>query len=206
MSCDLTIDGVLDCEGTGTGTGNTVIPTRLVAGSQTISSGKVLLEDGTGLLNEDGSDIVLNASAGVAAVDVDILNEDGTSILNEDGTKVLNESSTASTITPGAATPLMYVTTLCSAVTVTAKSSNLGDIWIAGSDVEEGLGNPLYVRGSNIRIEVDDVAKVYIIGNIGDGVTFMYETTEEAPESDGSFVRDDSGNIVSDDSGNQVSF
>lgn len=177
-------------------------PTRLVAGSQTISSGKILLEDDTGLLTEDGQNIVQDSPPATAAVEIDILNEDGGVLLNEDGSSIQNEASTAATTTPGSRTQLIYVTTPCSAVIATAKSSNLGDIWIGGEDVEEELGNPLYVRGSNVRIEIDDVSKVYIIGNIGDGVTFMYETTEEASTS--GYITDDSGNVVTDDSGNQI--
>lgn len=195
--CDLLIDGLCSNDGSATASSGAglVATTGLVAGSQTISAGKILLEDGTGLLDEDGSSIVQEA----VGSESDILTEDGGKMLDESGGKILNEQSSPSGT--GSA-PLMYVSTPCQYVVVAAKSSNTGTIWIGGSDVEIGIGIPLIVGEDNTSFPIDDLSKVFITGNVGDGVTFVYGTAPSAVAS-GS-LRDDSGNLIKDDSGNQI--
>lgn len=193
-------NGTLTDNGDGTATLTIgTLTTRIVAGSQTISAGRILTEDGLGLLNEDGGNILQNSAPSAPAVNIDILNEDGGKLLNQDGTNVLNEASTSLVTTPGAATPLMYVSTSCQYVILAAKSTNSGTIWVSGSDVAVGLGIPLYVGEDNVQIPIDDVMKVYIIGNVGDGVTFIYGATNTSGQ-----IIDDSGNLIIDDGGNPV--
>ncbi len=204
-----------------------VATTRIVAGSQTISAGNMLGEDDTGLLDEDGGNIALDSDPSAPTTvtirteggeRVGILAEDGSvldvetgdelvaensssdvegDLLGEDNTPILNEDSVSAVA--GSATPLMYVSTSCQYVVVSAKSTNTGTVWVSGSDVEVGLGIPLLVGEDNVQLPIDDVAKIYIIGNIGDGVTFVYGTTTTAGQ-----LTDDSGNLVTDDSGNPV--
>lgn len=171
--------------------------TRIVSGSQTITSGKILNEDGTDILDEDGGDIIEDSAPSTPAVEVDILTEDGVDLLNEDGTKILNEDSTSAVVVVGIATPLAYVSIPCKYVVASAKSTNYGTVWISGSDVEVGLGIPLIVGEDNVNLPISDVSKVYIIGYSGDGVTFVYGT------SDGT-ITDDDGNPITDDDGNPI--
>lgn len=187
------------CRDTSSSSTGLVATTRIVAGSQTISAGQILQEDGTGVLDEEGGQILQDSAPPSTGTEVDILAEDDTRVLTEDGGHLLDESSSSSSTTPGSATPLVYVATPCQYVVVAAKSTNTGDIWISGSDVEVGLGIPLLVGEDNVQLPIDDVAKVYIIGNIGDGVIFVYGTTSV----EGQLV-DDDGNLVFDDDGNPV--
>lgn len=162
--CDLLIDGLCDDEGgSGAGLGNI---TGFFSGSQTISGGNILLEDGTGLLSEDGGKIQQES----AGNEIDILNEDGSKILNEDGSKLLNEQ-----ISSGA-TPLMFVSKPCQYVIIAPKSTNTGTVWVGGSDVEVGVGIPLKVGDDDLSFLINNLNKVFITGNNGDGVTFVYGT------------------------------
>lgn len=168
-----------------------LVPSYLVSGSQTIDPGYMLAEDGTRILDESGDPILLESPTY-------ILNEDSSYQLDEDGHRILTEDSSPA---GGTATPLLRVSTPALSVTVAAKSNNFNTIWISGSDVAEGIGIPLYPTEDNVYIPIDDVSKVYIYGDVGDGVTFFYGTTVSPTDN---FVRDDDGTIIVDDSGNQV--
>lgn len=192
MGCDLIIDGLCS-EDSGSGTG-LVATTRIVAGSQTITAIGVTDDDGNRVTDDDGNTITDTASA--------ILAESSGNLDAEDGTKILTESS--ATVVVGSATPLMYVSTSCQYVVLAARSTNVTTVWVSGPDVEVGLGIPLLVGEDNVHLPIDDVSKVYIIGNVGDGVTFVYGTTTAAAVADEN-VTDDDGNLISDDDGNPVS-
>lgn len=190
MGCDLIIDGLCDEDSSGSGTSTGLVATtRLVAGSQTISSILVVDDDGNVVTDENGNPITDSA--------ISILAEDGGSLLAEDDTRILNESNVP--VIVGSATPLMYVETPCQYVVIAAKSDNVETVWVSGSDVEVGLGIPLLVGGDNVNFPIDDVRKVYIIGNVNDGVTFVYGTTTSSGR-----VTDDDGNVITDDDGNPV--
>lgn len=177
-----------------------LVTTSIFAGSQTISGGKILTEDGLGLLNEDGSDILEDSAPSSPGVEVDILTEDGGKVLTEDGEDLLDESSTNPVVVPGVKTPLSYTSIACQYVIIAAKSTNSGTLWFSGTDVAVGTGIPLVPGAVSPHVPIDDVSKVYIIGNVGDGVTFIYGTSD----SSSVVIVDDDGNPITDDDGVEV--
>lgn len=72
------------------------------------------------------------------------------------------------------ATRLVNISRDASWVAISAKPTNLGTIWVAGSTVEDGIGIPLYAMGSPVKFDIDDIGKIYFIGIEGDGVVFTY--------------------------------
>lgn len=159
----------------------TTINNLIGNGSQDVVTGYVLNEDGTYALNEDGSRISLETTPPEY-----VLNEDGSYALNEDGTRILVEGSSSGL---GVATSLLAESTSCSYVLIRAKSTNAGIIWVGGSTVEENVGIPLLTTDSWLTVKTKDVSSIYIIGTVGDGVTFLYDyldiTYEDNPNPDG---------------------
>lgn len=152
-----------------------LVPSAIGAGSQDVDAlgaGYALDESGGYLLDENGQRILLQSGIGGQS---DLLDEDGTKVLAEDGTKILTEDSGAAIL--GQATPIVIVSTSALYVDVAAKSTNTAVIWVGGSNVTTGLGIPLYPGEDSVKIDIDDLDKVYIYGLEGEGVTFIYGYT-----------------------------
>lgn len=72
------------------------------------------------------------------------------------------------------ATRLVNFSREASWVVISAKPTNLGTIWVAGSTVEDGIGIPLYAMGASVKFDIDDIGKIYFVGSEDDGVVFTY--------------------------------
>lgn len=79
----------------------------------------------------------------------------------------------------GIATQLDELETTVQYVTIQAKFTNLGKIWIGNSLVQRDRGIHLLPNHPPITLNIDDLRKIYIIGNAGEGVTFLYGTNED---------------------------
>lgn len=187
--------GLLYPKGTGaTGLFGDISKGNLVASSQTISCGNILGEDGSFMLGEDGGKILQDCGG----VSVHILGEDNSFMLGEDGTKILDESSGTSTL--GTATPLSLTTLLSPSAWVTANSSNSSTVYLGNANVDEITNNvPLIAGERNVYLPTSDLSKVYVLGNQGDGVSFIYFGTSNV-----GFITDDSGHFIMDDSGHFI--
>lgn len=138
------------------------IANSIGVGSQTVQA--VLSNtEGEFLLNTDGQPIK------VGGIGVPIANTDGQIITNTDG-QVINQSGN----TIGTPTPLMYVSTPSVYVIIQAKPSNTGLIWVGGPTVEPGAGVSLSHTSAPLYVPASDLSQVYIIGIIGEGVTFTW--------------------------------
>lgn len=196
------------------------------AGSQIVSPGDILLEDGshlqledttyflldhginivdgflleTGekLLNQDGSRLLLEDSN---VAQNHILLENGGSLLLEDGTYLLNENDQS--VITGINTSLSPISIPSTSVWVTANPNNVGTVWIGGGNVTIGSGGlPLLPNSPNVQnvyLPTADVSKVFITGNAGDGVTFYYDSTLNT-----GYLMDDAGAFVLDDLGDLI--
>lgn len=141
---------------------------NLVSGSQTISCGKILLENGGSLLKEDGGYFLLECGASFNY----LLLENGSHLLLENGGKFLLEGSHAPIA--GSATPFFNASTLSTSAWVTANSSNSDIVYVGNSSVSSINGIPLSIGEQNVYLPTSDLSKVYLKGNGGDGVTFIY--------------------------------
>lgn len=82
-----------------------------------------------------------------------------------DGSKDVTTAGTR--VTLASSTP-------CKKVVVVAKSTNTGVIWIGGSTIATGRGEPL-VAYQKTEIQITNLASVYIDSTVnGEGVTFTY--------------------------------
>lgn len=116
---------------------------------------------------------------------------------------VVEESASG---TAGSPTPLVDDETACTYLYVKAKANNSDTIWVGGSNAAVGSGIPLASSDGPFLIEdVLDVSSIYIAGNIGDGVTFFYGTSEaEATSAVDRSVTDTDDNPVTDSDGNPI--
>ena len=97
----------------------------------------------------------------------------------------------------GIATPLDTLETTVQYVTIQAKFTNLGKIWVGDSLVAVDRGIAL-VPGDKYTRQIDDLTKVYIIGNAGEGVIFEYGTREDI------FLTTPGGDFVTTPGGDQI--
>lgn len=193
------------------------------AGSQIISPGDLLLEDGShlqledttyfmldhgnnlvdkftletggNLLLEDGTDL-LKEDSNVAQNH--ILLENGGNLLLEDGTYLLNENDQS--VATGINTSLSPISIPSTSVWVTANSNNVGTVWVGGANVNVGSGGvALLPNVQNTYLPTVDVSKIFITGNAGDGVTFYYDSTLNT-----GYLTDDVGVFVTDDLGDLI--
>lgn len=79
----------------------------------------------------------------------------------------------------GIATRLEDLETTVQYVTIQAKFTNLGKIWVGNSLVRANRGVYLLPNHPPVTLNIDDLRKIYIIGNAGEGVTFLYGTRED---------------------------
>lgn len=192
-------------------------------GSQIVSPGDLLLEDGTHLELEDNTYFVLDHGNNLVdkftlETGGNLLLEDGTYLLKEDsnvaqnfiilehggvllledGTKFLNENAQPSSV--GINTSLSPISLPSTSVWVTANSNNIGTVWVGGANVDIGSGGvPLIANVQNTYLPIADVSKVFITGYAGDGVTFYYDSTLNT-----GYLIDDNGNFVTDDLGDLI--
>lgn len=98
----------------------------------------------------------------------------------------------------GIATQLDTLETTVQYVTIQAKFTNLGKIWIGNSLVQRDRGIHLLPNHPPITLNIDDLRKIYIIGNAGEGVTFLYGTNEDI------FLTTPGGDFVTTPGGDQI--
>lgn len=196
---DATFIPELVSEGTGTAAATITV---LRSGSQTVDSGQSILgEDNSPIQNEDGGKVSEETVQAFTSSNV-VLDEDGGGALLEDGGKLSDESATL-TATPiqGAATPLMRVSTIATRVTILAKSANTAAIWTGDENIVEGIGIPLLTTSDRYDLLNKDLSKIYIVGIVGEGVTFNYEIEEEAAVDSGAILGEDGDAILGEDGG-----
>lgn len=177
--------------------------TVLTSGSQVVGSGDSILgEDGSPILGEDGSKITDESQTSTYTSDDVILSEDGGAVFGEDGGKISDESATL-TLVPqqGAATPLLLVSTVVTRVTILAKVGNTDTIWVGGSTVMAGIGIPLSITSPRYDLTNKDLSEVFIIGIVGEGVTFNYEAETTTPTDSGEILGEDGDAILGEDGG-----
>lgn len=64
--------------------------------------------------------------------------------------------------------------TACKQVTVQAKSTNTGNIYVGTTNVSSSNGIVIWA-GSSITISIDNINKIYIDADVnGEGVTYLY--------------------------------
>ncbi len=191
MSCAKTIDGIIS-GGTG-GSTNISLPVSVMSGEMTIPPGRILDEVGVPVLDEDGN-YVLEEYVGP----VFVLDEDGGYVLDENDRPVLSEDSQPSVL--GRATQLITDASPSQYVIIQAKYTNQKKVWIGGETVRNGFGIYLSYDSQPIRIDVDDISKVYVAGYIGDGVYFTWGSTEDVSlalfGTDGYVIRGTDGEIL----------
>lgn len=98
----------------------------------------------------------------------------------------------------GIATALDDLETTVQYVTIQAKFTNLGKIWIGSSVVQVNRGVYLLPNHPPVTLNIDDLRKIYIIGNAGEGVTFLYGTREDI------FLTTPAGDFVTTPGGDQI--
>jgi hypothetical protein len=82
-----------------------------------------------------------------------------------DGSKDVATAGTAETLA---------TTTTIKSVTVQAKNSNTGVIYVGGSTVSSTSGISLYA-GDSVNMEIDDLVKIYVDSSVdGEGVVYTY--------------------------------
>ena len=79
----------------------------------------------------------------------------------------------------GIATQLDTLETTVQYVTIQANFTNLGKIRVLNRTVRSDRGIYLYPNSPPFTINIDDLRKIYIIGNAGEGVSFLYGTNED---------------------------
>lgn len=176
MSCELTIDGVVDCGSSSTA--NVQVATSVRSGEFTIPTFIVYEEDGvTPVLEEDGVTYKREEYVGP----VFVLDEDGNIVTDEDDNPVLDESSQLSVY--GGSNPIVDGSTSCLWVVIQAKWTNQKPIWVGGALVAPGAGIRLTADKTTPVLSIDDLLNVYIDGYIGDGITYIYGTIAESVDS-----------------------
>lgn len=98
----------------------------------------------------------------------------------------------------GIATQLDTLETTVQYVTIQAKFTNLGKIWIGNANVQRDRAVYLLPNHPPITLNIDDLRKIYIIGNAGEGVTFLYGTNEDI------FLTTPGGDFVTTPGGDQI--
>ena len=124
------------------------------------------------------------------------LDTDGGILLDTDEEPLL-ETNWRQLIVDGIATPLDTLETQVVFVTIQAKFTNLGKIWIGDSLVRKYRGIYL-TAGMMYSTSIDDLRKLYIIGNAGEGVTFEYGTNTDMflTTPGGDFVTTPGGDLI----------
>ena len=79
----------------------------------------------------------------------------------------------------GVATPLDTLEIAIQYVTIQPRFTNLGKIRVFNSTVRNDKGLYLYPNSPPLQIIIDDLRKIYIIGNAGEWVDFIYGTNED---------------------------
>jgi hypothetical protein len=110
----------------------------------------------------------------------------------------LLETNWRSLLVDGTATQLDTLETTIQYVTIQAKFTNLGKIWIGNSNVRRDRGIHLLPNHPPITLNIDDLRKIYIIGNAGEGVTFLFGTNEDIylTTPGGDFVTTPGGDLI----------
>lgn len=124
------------------------------------------------------------------------LDTEGGILLDTDEEPLL-ETNWRQLIVDGIATPLDTLETQVVFVTIQAKFTNLGKIWIGDSLVRKYRGIYL-TAGMMYSTSIDDLRKLYIIGNAGEGVTFEYGTNTDI------FLTTPGGDFVTTPGGDQI--
>lgn len=124
------------------------------------------------------------------------LDTEGGILLDTDEEPLL-ETNWRQLIVDGIATPLDTLETQVVFVTIQAKFTNLGKIWIGDSLVRKYRGIYL-TAGMMYSTSIDDLRKLYIIGNAGEGVTFEYGTNTDM------FLTTPGGEFVTTPGGDQI--
>lgn len=98
----------------------------------------------------------------------------------------------------GIATVLDDLETTIQYVTIQAKFTNLGKIWIGNSNVQRNLAIHLLPNHPPITLNIDDLRKIYILGNAGEGVTFLFGTNIDIylTTPGGDFVTTPGGDLI----------
>jgi len=81
-------------------------------------------------------------------------------------------------IVEGIATQIDTLSSIIQYVTIQAKFTNLGKIWIGDSSVTTDKGVYLLPNHPPVTIGINDLRKIYINGNAGEGVIFLFGTNE----------------------------
>lgn len=98
----------------------------------------------------------------------------------------------------GIATQLDSLERTIQYVTIQAKYTNLGKIWVGNSAIQRNKGFFLLPNHPPVTFNIDDLRKIYIIGNAGEGVTFIYGTNEDI------FLTTPGGDFVTTPGGDQI--
>lgn len=167
----------------------------------------ILDDDGNQILDDDGNpildatgDFILDESGTRILQDFEspyLLDAEGDILLDDDDRPILPENWRTKIIA-GVKTPLDTLETEVQYVTIQAKFTNLGKIWVGGFDVAKNRGVYLAVESAPLTLHIDDLRKIYIIGNAGEGVTFLYGTREDLflTSPDGSFITSPDGSPI----------
>lgn len=124
------------------------------------------------------------------------LDSDGNILWDSDESPLV-DPNWRSLIVDGIATPLDTLETQIVYVSIQAKFTNLGKIWVGLSDVRKY--HSIYIEAGMIyTVSIDDLRKIYIIGNAGEGVTFAYGTNEDLllTSPDGSSITTPGGDKI----------
>lgn len=102
------------------------------------------------------------------------LDSSGNIIVDMDGNPML-DTDWRTRVIAGIATQLDTLSTEIQYVTIQAKQTNLGKIWVS-----RAVGQGIYLTaGQTLTRQIDDLSKVWFIGNAGEGVTYEYGTNND---------------------------
>lgn len=77
--------------------------------------------------------------------------------------------------TAGSAERLSSTSIPCKWVNIIGKAANTDTVWVGGSNVAAGTGQPIVALQSTDRIEVNDLSSIWLdVAVNGEGVTFIY--------------------------------
>lgn len=161
---------------------------------------------GQPILDSDGEQLIDSNGLGIYDTDYGLHGHGGYRspyLLDDDGIMIDSDESPLLDeqwrllLVDGIATPLDTLETQVVFVTIQAKFTNLGKIWIGDSLVRKYKG--IYLQaGMMYSTSIDDVRKLYIIGNAGEGVTFEYGTNTDM------FLTTPGGDFVTTPGGDQI--
>lgn len=156
----------------------------------------VLDSDGNEILDSNG-DVVIDSNVlphGLGGYKSPyILDSDGEIILDDNDDPIVDPNWRL-LVVDGIATQLDTLETNVQYVSIQAKWTNLGKIWLA-----QDRTPAIYLRaGGTFTRLVSDLRDIYIIGNAGEGVNYEYGTIEDAflTSPDGSFITSPDGSQI----------